>query len=118
MTNAGVRMARVLIGDFNPVMRLGLRELLIEAGCEVVAEDATDHGDLVDRLARSLPDVLVLDLEDEDVARAVSVAFPSIKVIVCATSGESMRIFPRFHRGESFATPMSAENLAEATAEL
>jgi hypothetical protein len=28
-----------------------------------------------------------------------------------------MRIFPRFHRGESFLAPMSAESLAEASSE-
>ena len=117
MANAGVSMARVLIGDFNPVMRLGLRDLLTEAGCEVVAEDATAPADLVDRLSSSLPDVLVVDLDDEQLARAVSVAYPSIKVIACAASGQSMRIFPRFHRGESFVTPMSAESLAEASSD-
>lgn len=110
-------MARVLIGECNPVMRLGLRELLTEAGCEVVAEEVPDDGDLATRLGRSLPDILVLDIDDEDVARAVSIAYPSIKVIVCATTGESMRVFPRFHRGESYLTPMSAERLAEATFE-
>ncbi len=113
MADVGVSMSRVLIGDFNPVMRLGLCDLLTEAGCEVVAEDV--DGDLVDRLTRILPEVLLVDLDDEELARAVSVAFPAIKVIACAPSGESMRIFPRFHHGESFLTPMSVEHLIDAS---
>src|SRR5262245_39273200 len=115
MARAGVTMSRVLIGDFNPVMRLGLRDLLMEAGFEVVAEEEPSAGDLVDRLSRSLPDVLLVDLGDEELARAVSVAFPAIKVIACTPSGESMRIFPRFHRGESFLTSMSVERLIDAS---
>jgi DNA-binding NarL/FixJ family response regulator len=115
MATAGVSMSRVLIGEFNPVMRLGLRDLLTEAGCEVVAEDINDDYDLVDRLSYTLPDVLLLDLDDEELARAVSVAYPGIKVIACAPSGESMRIFPRFHHGESFLTTMSVEFLIDAS---
>lgn len=120
MAIAGVTMARVLIGRFNPVMRLGLQELLQEAGCELIGEGGSDghdlaEHDLIDLLGRTLPDVLLVDLADEGLARSISVAFPSIKVIACAASGPSMRIFPRFHHGESFLAPLSAESLADAS---
>jgi len=107
-------MSRVLIGAFSPVMRLGLRDLLTEAGCDVVADDQDGRG-LLDRLSCTLPDVLLVELDDVDSAQAVSVAFPAIKVIACAPNGESMRVFPRFHRGESFVTAMTIEQLIEAS---
>ena len=113
MARTGVTMSRVLIGDFNPVLRLGLRDLLTDAGCEVVADDLTEG--VVDRLSRSLPDVLLVDLDDVELARSISVAFPAVKVIACGRSGDTMRIFPRFHRGESFLTTMTVDLLIDAS---
>lgn len=108
-------MKRVLLGHFGNIVRLGLDDLLREEGCEVVAEE--DVGDaLVDRLVQALPDVVVLDLDDThgpETARAISAAFPSVKVVAFSADGQTMRVFPPFHRGESYATNLSTEGLME-----
>lgn len=108
-------MRRVLLGHFGNIVRLGLDELLRDEGCEVVAED--DMGDaLVDRLVNALPDVVVLDLDDrngQETARAISAAFPAVKVVAFSADGSTMQIFPAFHRGESYSVQLSPEVLLE-----
>lgn len=108
-------MRRVLLGHFGNIVRLGLDELLREQGCEVVADDGQGEA-LVDRLVNALPDVVVLDLDDQDggdTARAISAAFPAVKVVAFSADGLTMQIFPAFHRGESYAVELSPEVLLE-----
>ncbi|MDQ1566155.1 MAG: hypothetical protein QOF96_1035, partial [Actinomycetota bacterium] len=57
-------MHRVLIGQFGSVARMGLRELLDGQGIEVVAE-AESAGGIVSCVSEVRPDVVVLDLDDE-----------------------------------------------------
>jgi len=59
---------------------------------------------------------LVLDLDDEQgpaTARAISAAFPSVKVVAFSADGQTMRVFPPFHRGESYAMALSTQGLLE-----
>jgi DNA-binding NarL/FixJ family response regulator len=97
------------------VVRIGLDDLLRERGCEVVAEDRS--GDtLVDRLVDALPDVVMLDLDSEhgsETARAICAAFPSVTVVAFSANHQTMRVFPRFHRGESYDMTLSTEGLME-----
>ncbi|MGH9226472.1 MAG: hypothetical protein ACRD2W_22380 [Acidimicrobiales bacterium] len=108
-------MKRVLLGHFGNIVRLGLDDLLRGEGCELVAEETTGEA-LVDRLVKALPDVVVLDLDDEQcpaTARAISAAFPSVKVVAFSADGQTMRVFPPFHRGESYAMALSTQGLLE-----
>jgi DNA-binding NarL/FixJ family response regulator len=109
------RLRRVLLGHFGSVLRMGLDDLLRERGYDVVAEDAPDET-LVDRLLDALPDVVMLDLDSEhgsETARAISAAFPAVKVVAFSANGQRMRIFPRFHRGESYDMTLSTEGLLD-----
>ena len=106
---------RVLLGHFGGIVRLGLDDLLREQGCEVVAEEHADAA-LVDRLVGALPDVVMLDLDSEHghaTAQAISAAFPSVKVVAFSADDRTMRVFPPFHRGESYAVTLSTEVLLE-----
>lgn len=108
-------MRRVLLGHFGSVLRIGLDDLLRERGYEVVAEGELD-ATLVDRLVDALPDVVMLDLDSEhgpETAQAISAAFPSIKVVAFSANHETMRVFPRFHRGESYDMTFSTEGLLD-----
>lgn len=112
---SGEGMRRVLLGHFGSVLRIGLDDLLRERGYEVVAEGALD-ATLVDRLVDALPDVVMLDLDSEhgpETAQAISAAFPSIKVVAFSANHETMRVFPRFHRGESYDMTFSTEGLLD-----
>ena len=109
-------MHRVLIGQFGSVARMGLRELLDGQGIEVVAE-ATPDREIRTCVSEVRPDIVVLDLDDEEalgMAEAITAEFPSIKVIACSCEEPVMRVFPPFHHGESYASKLSAALLALA----
>jgi DNA-binding NarL/FixJ family response regulator len=108
-------VARVLLGDFGAIVRLGLWDIFQE-GAEVVAEE-TAAGELVQRLVAALPDVVVLDLDLEGVeqlARRIAMEYPAVKVIACSSASPVMRIFPPFHRGESYLSELSSDLLVDA----
>jgi DNA-binding NarL/FixJ family response regulator len=105
----------VLIGNFGAIARLGLREFLDEQGFEVVAED-TVTARIVDRLTEFRPDVVVLDLDTADgetTAARIASDFPAVKVIACSSEEPTMRIYPPFHRGESYLSELTPSVLAE-----
>jgi len=109
-------MHRVLIGQFGTVARMGLRELLDGQGIEVVAEAESAEG-ILSAVSEVRPDVVVLDLDDDEVlgtASEITSEFPAIKVIACSCEEPVMRVFPPFHHGESYASKLSAEMLAQA----
>lgn len=108
-------MARVLMGDFGAIVRLGLWEIF-EGGSGVVAEEASTV-DLMERLVAVAPDVVVLDLDTdgvEELARHIALEYPAVKVIACSSAEPVMRIFPPFHRGESYLSELSPDLLVEA----
>ncbi len=109
-------MRRVLLGQFGAVVRAGLDDLLRGHDVEVVhADEARLLGELVD----ALPDVVVLDLDragtGELVARIVR-DFPALRVVTCSSRRPLMRVYPPFHRGESYETVLEACTLTRAVA--
>jgi CheY-like chemotaxis protein len=99
----------VLVGPFGALVRAGLDDLLRGARLEVVHADA---GDLWDRLLADLPDVVLLDLDApgaRETARRISTDFPALTVVACSSIDPTMRIYPRFHHGESYTSPLGAE---------
>ena len=109
-------MHRVLIGQFGTVALMGLRELLDGQGVEVVAEAESPEG-ILSAVNEVRPDVVVLDLDDDEAlgtASEITSEFPAIKVIACSCEEPVMRVFPPFHHGESYASKLSAEMLAQA----
>lgn len=94
---------------------MGLGEMLREGGCELVAEEATDDR-LVERLVGALPDIVMLDLgtdRGDELARAISAAFPSVKVIAFSVDRHVMQVYPPFHRGEYYTAALDTDRLAE-----
>lgn len=107
-------MTRVLIGDFAAVQQLGYRDLLLSEGLEVL--EAEGH-DLVEVLVEALPDVVVLDSDDEASPRLVDRIvheFPAVKVITCSSQQPTMRVFPPQHYGESYSSPLEPALLTSA----
>jgi DNA-binding NarL/FixJ family response regulator len=105
----------VLVGPFGALVRAGLDDLLRHPGLEVLHADADD---LWDRLLADLPDVVLLDLDApgaRETARRISTDFPALTVVACSSIDPTMRIYPRFHHGESYTSPLGAEtSLTEA----
>jgi DNA-binding NarL/FixJ family response regulator len=107
-------MKRVLMGDFGALVRSGFEEMLREEDLVLVA---TDEVDLVDRLLTTLPDVVVLDLDVErsdDLVQQITSDFPAVKVVACSSRHPTMRVFPPFHHGEFYDSPLEAALLTAA----
>jgi hypothetical protein len=107
-------VTRVLIGDFGELARAGVEDLLRSAQMQVIHSD----GDLIGRLMEARPDAVVLNLDDVasvEIAGRISTLFPAMTVIACSAKDPMMRVFPRFHHGESYISSLQDESLAAAT---
>jgi DNA-binding NarL/FixJ family response regulator len=92
MTTHGHRRPRVLLGDLDPIARLGMSRLLVEAGVEVLADDREPTG-IVDQAERLTPDVVVLMLEPAgELGRRVRAAAPAAKVILWSRDETEMQV--------------------------
>lgn len=107
-------MSRVLLDDFEPMLRLGLEGLLADAGHQVVAGDAA-AASLLDRTRAATPDVVIIDDRGPGAPatlRCLIEAFPAVVVIACSSETPTMRVFLPYHHGESYACALSPETLA------
>jgi len=108
-------MTRVLVGPFGAIVRAGLDDLLCHPQLQVVHADGDD---LWPRLLAELPDVVLLDLDapgTRETARRIATDFPALTVVACSSVDPTMRIYPRFHHGESYTRALRAEtSLTEA----
>lgn len=89
------RAPRVLIGNLDPVARLGMSRLLEEDGVEVM-EPADVQTDIVADARESHPDAVVLRLENGDTTRLrdlVRGAVPETKVILWARDEKEMQVY-------------------------
>lgn len=110
-------MARVLIGKFGAIFRAGLVDLLAEAGCDVLPDEQTDRG-ILERVVAGQPGVVLIDLDGPgaaDVARSLAASFPQVTVIACSSAALEMRVYPPFHAGESYVSPLSPDLLVRAS---
>jgi AmiR/NasT family two-component response regulator len=107
-------MIRVLVGDFSALHRLGFEHILDRDGIELVE---TVPGDVVDRLVEALPDVVVLDLDDDRtdlLTERIVHQFPAVKIVACSSAQPMMRIFPPLHYGESYLSDLDPALLTSA----
>ncbi|HEX5782533.1 MAG TPA: hypothetical protein VFX80_11460, partial [Solirubrobacteraceae bacterium] len=56
------RRPRILLGNLGPIMRMGMRRVLTEHGCEVVGQEDRPSA-IVGEVHRLRPDIVVLDLD-------------------------------------------------------
>ena len=85
---------RVLLGNLEPMVRLGMSRVLADGGVEVVSEETP--GAIVDEARRLSPDAVILGL-DGTASRAlgeqVRAAAPKTKVILWTRDETEMEIF-------------------------
>jgi DNA-binding NarL/FixJ family response regulator len=85
---------RILLGNLEPMVRLGMTRVLIEGGLDVVAEDG-DSSAIVAEARRLLPKAVVLGLEGgtaRELRRAVRAVAPEAKVILWGRDEDEMEI--------------------------
>jgi DNA-binding NarL/FixJ family response regulator len=98
------RPIRVLIADDHPVVRNGLRALIgTLPGCEVVGE-ATDGEQAVRQTQLTRPDVVIMDvqmpvLDGIEATRRISVAVPSVAVLVLTMFDDDDTVFAAMRAG-------------------
>ena len=87
---------RVLVGDLEPMTRLGMARLLAEGGVEVVTGDRPQAG-LVDEARGLGPDAIVLALDGDQASREVrerlAAVVPQAKVILWARDETEIQVF-------------------------
>ena len=84
---------RILLGNLEPIMLVGLRRLFAEEGVDVVGQEHALER-LLDEAARLQPDVIVLDLDSAGgmLAAAVRRAAPKAKLIFWARDETLMEV--------------------------
>ena len=86
--------ATVLLGNLEPIVRLGMRDVLAEDGVEVIGEEERPEA-LVLMAGRLRPDCVVLDLLDRssrELSERVRTASPDTKVILWARDEDEMEV--------------------------
>ena len=90
------RRPRILLGNLGPIMRMGMRRVLTEQGCEVV------H--------RLRPDIVVLDLDGgsaHQLGRLVAGASPETTVVLWAREEDEMEVIdPVSHDSRRVSAPV------------
>jgi DNA-binding NarL/FixJ family response regulator len=85
---------RVLLGDLDPIARLGMISVLEEGGAEVIGEEERPEA-LVLVTGRLRPDAVVLDLDSasaRSLAERVRAASPATTVVLWARDEDAMEV--------------------------
>jgi AmiR/NasT family two-component response regulator len=88
------RRPRILLGNLGPIMRMGMRRVLTEQGCEVVGQEDRPSA-IVGEAHRLRPDVVVLDLDGgsaHHLGRLVAGASPETTVVLWAREEDLMEV--------------------------
>ena len=86
--------SRVLLGNLEPMVRLGMIDVLAEEGIEVIGEEERPQA-LVLMAGRLQPDAVVLDLlqrSSRELCERVRTASPETKVILWARDEDAMEV--------------------------
>jgi len=135
-------MIRILIADDHPIVRAGLRQIVIEAADMVVAAEASDGHEVLAQVRQADFDVLLLDLtipglSGLDVLKQVKIEKPNLRVLILSVHPEdqyAVRVLRagaggyvtkasapeqliaairKVHEGRRYVSPVLAEQLAE-----
>src|SRR6185503_16986690 len=86
-------MIRILIADDHPVVRQGIHQIIAAAGDMLIADEATDGRELLDRGRKVGHDLVLLDLsmpqtDGLDVLKQLKRERPKIPVVILTMSSE------------------------------
>jgi DNA-binding NarL/FixJ family response regulator len=85
---------RVLLGNLGPIMRLGMKRVLSEQGCQVVGQEDRPSA-IIGAAHRLRPDIVVLDLDNGssyELAQLVRGASPETTVVLWAREEDLMEV--------------------------
>jgi AmiR/NasT family two-component response regulator len=107
-------MCRVLVGDFGPIARAGMRDFLAEQGLRPIGDEGS--GNVLAQVAELYPDAVVIDMDREDsvgMAAALAGRYPGVTIVACSVERPVMRVRPAWGR-EPYSAILSGLALAEA----
>ena len=122
MSAQHARKRRVLLGNLEPMVRLGMRRVFEDDdGVEVVVAEDGQPADVVARAKRLHPDAVVLGLEageSRELGEQVRSAAPGTKVILWARDEDEMEVFdPGSSAPRTIRTSVSGALIREVGAE-
>jgi AmiR/NasT family two-component response regulator len=88
------RRPRILLGNLGPIMRMGMRRVLTEQGCEVIGQEDRPSA-IVGEVRRLRPDIVFLDLDGgsaQQLGRLVAGASPDTTVVLWAREEDEMEV--------------------------
>ena len=88
------RRPRILLGNLGPIMRMGMRRVLTEQGCEVIGQEDRPSA-IVGEVHRLRPDIVLLDLDGgsaHQLGRLVAGASPETTVVLWAREEDEMEV--------------------------
>ena len=113
----GARRPRVLLGNLEPMMQLGMSRVLADGGVEVFCEEGELSGGIVAEARRLRPDAVVLGRDagpGRQLGEQVRAAAPNAKVILWARDETEMEVFdPGSSTPRRIRTAVSEALLAE-----
>lgn len=107
----------MLVGNFGPIARAGLRDFLAEHGLLPLGGDRGTV-DVFAQVAELYPDAVVIDLDSGDAAAtgdAIAGRYPGVTVVACSSERPVMRIRHAWG-GQPYDAILSGPALAEAAA--
>lgn len=117
-------MATIMIVDDASFMRAVLKRIVLQAGCEVVAE-AANGDDAIAQFQQSKPDLVLMDIimppgpkakDGIDALKQIVAADPSAKVIMCSSMGQQSLIVEAIKSGakDFVVKPFQPQKVIEA----
>jgi len=109
----------VLLGDLEPIVRMGMTAVLREDGMEIIGHEARP-GALLLMAGRLRPDAVLLDIahaDSRELTDRVRAASPETTVILWARDEDAMEVFdPGSSTPRRFATELAEELRGELIA--
>jgi two-component system, NarL family, invasion response regulator UvrY len=87
-------MIRIIIADDHPIVRAGMKQIISEASDMMVADEASDGHQLLDKIRKEHFDTVVLDIsmphmDGLDVLKQLKIEKPKLPVIILSIYPES-----------------------------
>ncbi len=107
-------MLRILIADDHPIVRQGLAQLITKTADMVVADEASDGSEVLDKARASHFDVVLLDismpgLHGLDIIRQLKKESPKLPILILSMHSEEQYAVRAFRAGASgYLTKQSA----------